>query len=995
MSVSLVTACKNRNEALLTSLQSWLLLKEITEIIIVDWSSDTSLQDLKKHDKKIKVIRAQNETFYIPSQANNLGVSFVNNDHFIRVDTDYVFNPYYNFFENYKIDSNSYVCGEPEIPAERDNNPYYKYLFGLLYISKENFYKVNGYNENIGYYYSHEDKDIFERLKLAGFNQIKIKNDFNIIHLPHSDKKRFEHFEGGKKEQFDNEQIVVESHIGNNIRGFKQPSNFYTCPKVRWDIKQIDEQYFEANKLNNELEGIPSINCISLEESLDRRQDIQKQFKKYNVNHVDFLISKRFDDSNDIITGTHVNTLNKGTAGCCVSHLKNIQKWWVNTTEPYGFFCEDDFSLETVKYWGFSWKDFIEQLPNDWEIVQLLTIRKDYLDLNVRKRIWNDWSATAYVIKREYAKKIIDTYCVDDKFVLELLPPNNNIQPLIENILFVPGNCYTVPLFVENTKFNSTFNTTEDKDVHIQDQQKSNHLHSSKTVLQLWKNKQSSHKFNNLVNTAKVIDCFPFFNEKELLELRINMLQNFVDEFIIIDSNYTHSGQPKPYTCKQVLKELNLDSPKIKVIEADLSEEGCGIPTPYDLFYDSNAKHGSRERVQRDYLNSVLDNYTDNTVFIVSDCDEIINPGNIKFISDIVKSNQQVVCKIPLVYLQGQANYRVYKRDTKELYPWNCSMFFATKQQLKKHSPTHIRANFQLTLPITYITQDNKKLEDLGWHFSWMGNLDRVKTKAISYCHHGMVLDNYVYQELYGDKMLNYFDTYQLREGNYPISGLKDAFIQKYPIKDLPKEIFSLPNVLNFLLPNNDFLDFNNTLKEYSTDIDDPLKNFKLGYCYYQQGHTAPALSYFLRCAERTDDILLAYEALIYGYFCYKEQKIRDETAKSLIMHAVCLMPERPEARFLLSVFYEHKQQWMDSYYHANLGLAFYNKNCTEQPLKFYKDYPGKIGLLFQKAISGYWWGKNDECKNILIDLHKNYILDPTYQKLVADNLKRLKIDNI
>jgi len=740
--------------------------------------------------------------------------------------------------------------------------------------------------------------------------------------------------------------------------------------------------YKQSNQKINNLQDIPTINCISLEESNNRRDELIKQFKVYNICNINFLLTKRFEYTQDKIIGKLSDTLLNGTKGAVVAHLKNIKQWLNNSleSEEYGFFCEDDLSLECVPYWDKTWKRYINCLPNDWDCVQLLVINETINTLDISNRNWNDWGATVFILKREFAKKIINCYCINDTFKLELPEPNSNIQPLTENLIYTLGKTYTLPLFTENVNFKTTI-LPNNQDIKETSQHKLNHIKATNKVLKLWKNKK-----------LKIVDCFPFFNEKELLELRINLLQNFVDEFIIIDSNYTHSGQPKPYTCKQVIQDLGLNSLKIKVIEVDLSEEKCGPPTLYDLYYDENAKHGSRERIQRDYICNVLEDYSDNTVFIVSDCDEIVDPKNINFICNIVKNNQHVICKIPLVYLQGQGNFRVYKKNNNEPYPWDCSMFFATKQQLKTHSATHIRANFQLSLPIAYITQGNKKLEDLGWHFSWMGNLERIKTKATSYCHHGAVLDDYIYHELYGDKMLSYFDNYKLYEGNYPVSGLKDAFIQKYPINNLPKKIFSLPNVYNFLLPNNNSLPFNKILKNYSLDIENPFKNFEVGYCYYNQGHTAPALSFFLRCAERTEDKLLAYEALIYGYLCYKEQKIRDETAKSLIMHALCLLPERPEARWLMSVFYEHKQLWMYSYYHAELGLIGADLNL--KPLKYYKDFPGKIGLLFQKAVAGYWWGKNEESTNIFLDLRDNYQLTETYKEGVQNNLKRLDIEN-
>lgn len=671
--ISLVTACKNRNECLKAVLPSWLSLKEVNEIIIVDWSSDTPLKDLKNIDQRIKVVRVENEKYYTPSQANNLGVQLSTSTNILRVDVDFFFNPYYNFFETYKIDDTCFISGanDGESTKDRENNPFYKYLFGLLYITKENFLKVNGYNENIGYYYSHEDTDIFKRLTLLGLKEIKLKNAYDVIHIPHSDEKRIENFQGNLN-VIAEDCSIVETHVNKNLNLFKLPIEPYVDSNIKWNIKRIDSQYFEAIKiLNDKLKNLPQVNCISLEESWERREVLVRQFKKYNIDHIHFLLSKKFTESDDIVEGKYAYTLNNGTAGCCISHLKNIKSWLENTQEDYGFFCEDDLSLKTVPYWKKNWQEFIHTLPNDWDIVQLLTIRDGDISLEIRERLWNDWSATAYILKRDYAKKIVNTFIKDNKFILELPTPNTAIQPLIENLLFSTGKAYTIPLFIENIDFNSTFVNT-DSDIDATTLHKKNHIKAAKDVLLMWKNGK-------------------------------------------------------------------------------------------------------------------------------------------------------------------------------------------------------------------------------------------------------------------------------------------------------------------------------NSLYDYATDTDNPESNFKMGEYYFNLGHTAPALSFFLRCAERAEDKLLAYEALIFGYLCYKEQKIRDETAKSLIMHAVCLQPKRPEAYWLISCFYEQKEYWMDSYYHAEKGLENIDKDL--EPLKFYKDYPGKIGLLFQKAISGYWWGKNEECKNILLDLYNNYELNEVYRQSVLNNLDRIGVE--
>ena len=102
MSVSLICACKNRKAPLKISLSSWLLFKEITEIIIVDWSSDESLRELIHLDPRIKVINVPNQIYFNQPQPLNLAAKISTGDYILKVDTDYILNPYHDFFGHYK-----------------------------------------------------------------------------------------------------------------------------------------------------------------------------------------------------------------------------------------------------------------------------------------------------------------------------------------------------------------------------------------------------------------------------------------------------------------------------------------------------------------------------------------------------------------------------------------------------------------------------------------------------------------------------------------------------------------------------------------------------------------------------------------------------------------------------------------------------------------------------------------------------------------------------
>jgi FkbM family methyltransferase len=731
MSISIICACKNRYDALRVSLNSWLAIKNIREIIIVDWSSDEPLNHLTKLDSRIKIVRVEDKKYFNQPQPLNLAASLATGDYILKLDTDYIINPYYNFVEKYFPDHNSFTSGsyntnspeflDPETGLYMINkykmtdqqlqeyfnsySPYFLYLTGLLFISKENYNKIGGYNENLGKCYAYEDDEIFQRLRYMGLNENKLDYDNYLIHLPHPDSKRTENFEGfgwdetyqnmirenlsgtysGQELEWQVEYALSQKHIEENKNMIGEISNYYVKPKTNWNIIQMDDQNYLAEETNtkktsNKLDELTSVYYVSLEECVDRQKSIEDQFVKYNISPKS-IISKRFSESNDIVTGKYLDTLNNGTKGCCVSHLKAIKDWYESTDDDYGFFCEDDLSLETVDYWDFTWEKFIDSLPEDADCVQLLTIRNNFDTFEIRERYWDDWGATAYILTRDYAKKIIDSYIKGDTYHLEVV--NYNVMPLIENIIFTSlGKTYTIPLFVENTEFVSTF---ENNDDDVNGGQKTNHKVARDLVLEYWSNKNKN--------------------------------------------------------------KMNFNS--------------------------------------------------------------------------IVKS----------------------------------------------------------------------EIEEL--------------------------------------------------------------------------------------------------ITTYSLDTENAENNFALGVWYENHGHTAPALTYFLRCAERAEDENLAYEALIRGSYCYEKQGTRDGSSRSLLWQAQAFLPHRPEAYFLLSRFAEKREWWQDCYLNADLALRYCNFNCP--PLKTDVEYPGKYGLLFEKALAGWWWGKSEQTKGLFKQILSEYKdIDTKHIKQIYENLSKI-----
>ena len=752
MNVSIICACKNRYDALRISLNSWLAFDEIKEIIIVDWSSDEPISHLTKLDRRIKIVRVDNEKYFNQPQPLNLAASIATGDYILKLDCDYMINPYFDFFESYTVDENSFLCGQDSYECKHeywDENlggyavnfhsmdvgelmryshtysPLFKYLTGLCFVSRENFWKVGGYDERMGKYYAYEDDQMTKRLSMMGLECKKLVHNYNIIHIPHPDKKRYENFEGygeeaesnienikrkiadpntSDSERWNFEYLLAKMNVEENEKLFSDLDDPCIERIYDWEVVNIDGQNYVAMRKEKvkKLSQLSNVYYVSLEESEGRRNKLEESFQKHGVKNIKSIISKRFAECDDVVTGKYVDTLNDGTKGCCVSHLKAIKDWYETTDEDYGFFCEDDLSLDTVDYWNFTWNEFIENLPEDWGCVQMLPIRGDYGDIKIRDRYWDDWSVTAYIIKKEYAKYIIDNYIVDGTYHLELR--DAEVQPLIENILYTSaGKVYTIPMFVEDVGFTSTF---EGGDGDVKDGQKRNHYYAHDYIINWWKD----------------------------------------------------NGE------QRTIEELMGKSFEVRMVEEPVVET--------------------------------------------------------EIIVDITKSN------------------------------------------------------------------------------------------------------------------------------------------------------------------------LNDLLLEYALDTENPIKNFNLGMWYEHHRHNAPALSFFLRCAERTDDDNLAYEALIHASNAYDRQGTRDQTAKGLLQQALCVMPRRPEAYYLLARFSEKRQWWQDCYIMCQWALDFCDFDLP--PLHTDVEYPGKYGLLFQKQIAAWWWGKGDESRALLQDMKDNYDLDDAHYQMVGNNLMRM-----
>ena len=230
----------------------------------------------------------------------------------------------------------------------------------------------------------------------------------------------------------------------------------------------------------------------------------------------------------------------------------------------------------------------------------------------------------------------------------------------------------------------------------------------------------------------KIFDCFMYFDEDLVLDLRLNTLNNNVDYFVIVESIFTHRGEKRDL--KFDIKKYNKFKDKIIYCVYDVEPKGIDAVNKDDNESIKSTKYiinaGKRENGQRNFISSALINAHDEDIIMISDVDEIPNLFNTNF--NKMKNK---------IYLFKQ-NMFYYKFNLQiPNFKW-----VGTKACKKKEfiSPQWLRNVKDRKYPFYRVDtffSDTKYtnieiIDDGGWHFSNIKTAEQIEYKLKSYLHH-------------------------------------------------------------------------------------------------------------------------------------------------------------------------------------------------------------------------------------------------------------------
>ena len=285
----------------------------------------------------------------------------------------------------------------------------------------------------------------------------------------------------------------------------------------------------------------------------------------------------------------------------------------------------------------------------------------------------------------------------------------------------------------------------------------------------------------------KIFDCFMYFDEEMILDLRLNILNSHVDYFIIVESRYNHKGERR----KLLFNKEKFIKYRDKIIYLVHDE----VPSKVKRINDEDDKKTQtnkyimnalyRENAQRNYIINGLNNANNEDIILISDVDEI--PKIDKFDFDKV-NNKIILFRQDMFYYKFNLCLPNFK--------WTGTKACRKKDLL---SPQWLRNIKEKKYPFfrldTFFSDkkytDIKIVNDGGWHFSNIKTAKAIEHKLKSYLHH----------KEFDDVPLSIKEIDQLVQSKKAIYDLKvdkrvnkignGVALEKFEISKLPNHIIS------------------------------------------------------------------------------------------------------------------------------------------------------------------------------------------------------------
>ncbi len=214
----------------------------------------------------------------------------------------------------------------------------------------------------------------------------------------------------------------------------------------------------------------------------------------------------------------------------------------------------------------------------------------------------------------------------------------------------------------------------------------------------------------------KLVDCFMYFDDDLVLDIRLNTLDKYVDQFVIAEATLDHAGNEK---------KLNFDIKKFKKFKDKINYLVIkDLPKKTNSFKKNWHPAHIRDQFQRNSLERGYKNFNDDDLIMISDVDEIPNPKKIREF----RIKNKYGCFIQKNFQAKLNNLNI----TEENWPGTkiCQKKFLKSPQWLRNLKTKKRKIWQF-----YKDRGPQIILNGGWHFSFLKKSEKIQKKIKSFAH--------------------------------------------------------------------------------------------------------------------------------------------------------------------------------------------------------------------------------------------------------------------
>lgn len=243
-----------------------------------------------------------------------------------------------------------------------------------------------------------------------------------------------------------------------------------------------------------------------------------------------------------------------------------------------------------------------------------------------------------------------------------------------------------------------------------------------------------------------IYDGFTFFNELDLLELRLKTLSEYIDKFVIVESAYTFTGKRKSYNFEENRERYKKYEHQIIYIKVDRFPEDC--KSAWD-----------REAYQRNEIEKGFKTRNADDIYLVSDLDEIPNPSSIKRIKKALKQNSRQVLCLELL------NCWFYLNNVEKMaFFWGAPKACTAEEYYSVHdancSTDPLGAEGKFTAQSLRSIKNYSTVPVAGWHFTYLGGADKIREKVQAFSHQEYNMDRFLTEEHINSMIASGLDLY-------------------------------------------------------------------------------------------------------------------------------------------------------------------------------------------------------------------------------------------